>query len=254
MWLEPLPNEDELRKHYATRSANGNYDLNISRERDESIAETLDFIVQQTGARPHLRLMDVGCFDGKLLDLARERLAWDCWGIELNPQAAEAAKERHGERVACMTVEQYDPPHGVKFDVVTAVAVIEHLREPQRLLSKVADWLVDGGVCILELPNAASLPARMLGRYWPAIAAPEHIWYFAPRHIARLAENVGLRFVKSERHWKKLSIRYIHDQLQFFGPEIRKFSDVIMKLLPSKMHKKQLHVYGGEIYVVMRKD
>jgi 2-polyprenyl-3-methyl-5-hydroxy-6-metoxy-1,4-benzoquinol methylase len=253
MRLDPIPDVQVLQRHYATRTADGNYDLRISRQRDESIAETLDFVVKQTGERGALKLMDIGCFDGKLLDLAVDRLGWECWGIDINQEAVKAAKTRHGSRVSCTTIEDYAPPCNLRFDVITAIAVIEHLREPQRLLAKIASWLAEGGTCILELPNADSLPARALGRYWPLVAAPEHIWYFGPRHIAKLAEDVGLKYIKWERHWKKLSIAYVYYQLEFFGPEIRKVASTIMKVLPSSAQNRRLYFYGGEMHIVISK-
>src|SRR5450756_1153263 len=83
MRLDPIPSLEELRKHYEARTAHGNYEMDVSRGRDQSIADTLDFIVRQTGPRPGLKLLDIGCFDGKLMDFANDRLGWDCWGVEL---------------------------------------------------------------------------------------------------------------------------------------------------------------------------
>jgi 2-polyprenyl-3-methyl-5-hydroxy-6-metoxy-1,4-benzoquinol methylase len=251
MRLDPIPSLEELREHYEARTAHGNYEMDVSRGRDQSIADTLDFIVRQTGPRPGLKLLDIGCFDGKLMDLANDRLRWDCWGVELNEKAVEVAKQRHGERVCCSSIEDYDPPPGSKFDVISAIAVIEHLREPGLLLAKIASWLAQDGKCILELPNAASWPARLLGRYWPPIAAPEHIWYLGPSHIANLAHDVGLKCIGREPHWKNLSIAHIYHQLQFFGPEMRKIVGIIIRPLPSGAQQTRLNIYVGEMHVVL---
>jgi SAM-dependent methyltransferase len=187
------------------------------------------------------------------LDLAQDQFAWEVWGIELSAAAVEIAQRRHGQRVTCTTIEDFEPPSGISFDVITAIAVVEHLRDPRELFKKVASWLNDGGVCILELPNASSLPARLSGRYWPPIAAPEHVSYLGPRHIEKLCGQVGLRYVDCFQHWKNLSIGYVYHQLQFFGPELRTLATGVLKLLPTSILSRRLYFYVGEMYAIIRK-
>jgi len=42
--------------------------------------------------------------------------------------------------------------------------VLEHLRDPLHMLTKVRAWLRPAGVLVIQVPNAASLQARLFGR------------------------------------------------------------------------------------------
>jgi SAM-dependent methyltransferase len=254
MTLDPLPTLKQLYTHYESRTLSGNYEMEMDSERELSVSATLDYIAANLPQRAPVSFLDVGCFDGQLMDLAKKRLGWDCWGIDLNEKAVQAAKKNHGDQVTCTTIEDYSPSPGHKFDVVTAIGVIEHLREPQNLILKISRWLAEDGICIIQCPDVSSLPARMLGRYWPPLGAPEHIFYFGPKHIRTLAEKSGLRFIKSDRHWKRLSFRYVYRQMQFWGPELRSVAGVLFRLLPGPVRALKLPLYGGEMYVVLRKQ
>src|SRR5438105_4502821 len=196
MRLDPLPTLEQLYAHYKSRTSNGNYEMEMDHERALSVSATLDYVAANSPQRAPISFLDIGCFDGQLMNLAKAKLGWDCWGIDLNESAVQAAKKNHGDQVTCTTIEDYRPRPSHKFDVVAVIGVIEHLREPANLMLKISGWLAKDGVCVIECPNVSSAPARVLGRYWPPIAAPEHIFYFAPKHIRMLAEKAGMRFVK----------------------------------------------------------
>jgi ubiquinone/menaquinone biosynthesis C-methylase UbiE len=51
---------------------------------------------------------------------------------------------------------EYLPFRADSFDLVTANMVVEHLREPTKVLSEVQRILKPGGICILHTPNAWS--------------------------------------------------------------------------------------------------
>ena len=55
--------------------------------------------------------------------------------------------------------------------------VLEHLTARQRALDRVGELLAPGGVLALELPDAGSRVARMLGKRWWSVI-PTHIHYF----------------------------------------------------------------------------
>jgi 2-polyprenyl-3-methyl-5-hydroxy-6-metoxy-1,4-benzoquinol methylase len=254
MTLDPLPTLEQLYVHYKSRTSSGNYEMEMDHERELSVSATLDYIAASSPQRAPISFLDIGCFDGQLMNLAKRKFGWDCWGIDLNEEAIQAAKKNHGNQVACTTIEDYSPPAGHTFDVVTAIAVIEHLREPQNLMPKISRWLANDGICVIECPNVSSGPARVLGRYWPPFAAPEHIFYFGPKHVRMLAEKSGLRFIKSNRDWKRLSVRYVYRQMQFWGPELRPVVGALFRLLPGPLRDLRLPLYGGEMFVVLRKQ
>ena len=51
--------------------------------------------------------------------------------------------------------EDYKPT--VRYDLVLALHVIEHVDEPGVILNQIQDWLVPGGTLIVLVPNKMSL-------------------------------------------------------------------------------------------------
>jgi SAM-dependent methyltransferase len=235
--LEPIPTVEELDAHYSARAVSGNYEATRSPERDGTLKQIVDLIGPGPG-----RLFDVGTFDGRLLDFA-EDAGWEAWGMDLQGDAIERAKERHPGRVVVGTVETAPSPGA--FDVVSAIGVIEHLRAPDQLLTFAATALAPGGGgrLILQTPDASSAPARLLGRWWWPVAAPEHIFYFTRRSLRRLCARHGFEVQSIERHWKHLRGGYVYDQLKNFGPEWR----WLLWWIPKRL---SLPFYGGEMLVI----
>lgn len=242
--LDPLPTVEQLDAHYAGRAQSGNYEAERAPERDAGLEQVLDF-AEASGARAG-RLFDVGCFDGGLLDLAGAR-GWDGWGLELQGDAAAEANRRHPGKVVQSTVEGFEGLEPGAYDMVTAVGLVEHLRDPSRLFALAAEGLRPGGLLVIQTPNAASLPAKLLGRYWPPIAPPEHTFYFAPATLRRASEAVGMQQVSVKAHVKRLRVGYAYDQFAHFGPEFHRLLGPVVRALPERALGARLPLYGGEL-------
>ena len=102
--------------------------------------------------------------------------------------------------------------------------MIEHLRQPDAFVKFAARALKPSGLLIVQTPNRGSLPARVLGRYWPPVAPPEHIWYFDRSNLRQLLSKAGFKTVHVRAHWKPLRIGYVYEQLAVFGPELQRLA------------------------------
>jgi SAM-dependent methyltransferase len=248
--LDPIPSEAQLATHYAYRAAQGNYELGKASERDAGLTQVLDFMVccGATGGR----LFDVGCFDGGLLDLASAR-GWSGWGLEPQREAAAEASKRHAGRIFETTVEAFEPPQDLTVDVITAVGLIEHLRNPRSLFDVTVALLRPGGLLVIQTPNLDSLPAKILGRYWPPIAPPEHTFYFGRRTLTSMCVRHGFRAVSIRAHLKRLRLRYMYEQFRYFGPEFHSLLAPVMRRLPRRATEIRLPLYGGEMLFAARR-
>ncbi len=240
--IEPIPTDEQLEAHYASRFESGNYEPAIAAERLPTLKGIFDRV---QGVGPGL-IFDIGCFDGGLLDIAVEA-GWETWGLEYQGPAAEIARRKHSDRIMIGALEDCEAPRG-DFDLVTAVGVIEHLRRPDMLATFAAKCLRKGGILVVQTPNIGSLPARLLGRYWPPIAPPEHIWYFNQSNLSRLLFDAGFRGARIQQHWKPLRLGYAYDQLRHFGPEIQRLVSPL-RFVPTLM-KRQVKLYGGEMLLI----
>jgi dolichol-phosphate mannosyltransferase len=248
--LDPLPSVEQLDEHYAKRAESGNYAPELASERDSGLEQVMDF-AEKSGAVPG-RMFDVGCFDGGLLDIAAKR-GWDCWGLELQGEAAEEANRRHPGRITQSTVEDFSGLEPGAYDLVTAIGLVEHLRDPRALFSLAARGLRAGGLLVIQTPIAGSWPAHLLGRYWPPIAPPEHTFYFDRSTLSRACLNVGLETVAAPAHVKRLRVGYAYEQFKHFGPEFYRALGPVVRVLPERVLRSELPMYGGEVLFAGRK-
>jgi 2-polyprenyl-3-methyl-5-hydroxy-6-metoxy-1,4-benzoquinol methylase len=251
--LDPIPTVEQLDAHYSARAASGNYTLESVAKYVPVATGIFDFIETQQPAGSTKRIFDIGCLYGHLLDIGKER-GWETWGLELQGPAAEYAKQRHDGRVFAETVEEFEGAEAGYFDVVTAIGLIEHARDPSKVLSIAQRLLKPGGTLVIQTPNAASVPAKLMGRYWPPIAAPEHIFYFSPHTLSMISRSHGLTPDTWKAHWKTLPVGYVFDQLAFFGPELSAVIEKVRPAIPAAVQRAKLRFYGGEVLFVARKE
>ena len=139
------------------------------------------------------RILDVGCGDGFLLKYLEEK-GWEVVGIE--PGNSVCARETLGLDVFQGPLEAADFAAG-SFDVVTLSHVLEHLHDPAATLQRVRYLLRDNGLVHIEVPNIASMEARIFGDAWIGIAAPAHLYLFAPTTLQAIVEKVGFDVFES---------------------------------------------------------
>jgi len=149
-----------------------------------------------------LRLLDVGCGGGLAAEaLARQGL--DVLGLDAAPAAIAAARAHaagQGLRLAYRagTTEEL-LAEGMRFPLITALEVIEHVADPARFARDLAALLEPGGMLFLSTLNrtarsfiVAKLGAEYVLRLLPA---GTHDWrrFLTPAETAAHLRAAGLR-------------------------------------------------------------
>jgi 2-polyprenyl-3-methyl-5-hydroxy-6-metoxy-1,4-benzoquinol methylase len=147
------------------------------------------------------RVLDVGCSSGYLARPLSER-GNTIVGIELDPEAAQAA-EQFCERVLVGDVETMELPlEPSSFDVVLCGDVVEHLRDPVAALARLRSFLKPGGRVVLSTPNIANWAIRLslLGGRWRyterGILDRTHTHLFTRATLAEALERAGYEQVR----------------------------------------------------------
>ncbi len=251
---EPIPSSQQISDHYAKKFVTGNYELLQRYDSDyEAIyRQFLKFTTFYSGDPLGQRLIDIGCFTGRFLDVAKQS-GFLTHGVEYQPEAAKIANEKHCGRVHCGPIENYSEASPGYFDVVTLFGVIEHVTAPNNTVRKISELIKKDGIFIIQTPNTASFPARLLGKWWPSYAPVEHIYCFSSRNINILLEMYSFQVVKLVNHWKKLPADYVYSQLQNFGPECYKLLGKIIPFVPKNVLSWKLPFFGGEMLLVAKK-
>ena len=157
-------------------------------------------VLQLLAERPPQRVLDVGCGPGWLA------AALTAQGHEVTGVDAAVADgvESRMHRFARADLDHGLPEAvGDGFDVVVAADVLEHVREPARLLGAMVDRLRPGGTVIASVPNVSHWYPRgrvALGRFdydQRGILDATHLRFFTRRSFLRMAHAAGLEPVEA---------------------------------------------------------
>ena len=140
-------------------------------------------------------VLDVGCYDGALLDSLGP--SFRKFGVEASAAARQQAQKKGIEIVAATIRELAAVTE--KFDVICAVDVIEHVSDPRAFVSTLADRLLPNGTLIVST-GTPDVPAWRFagGRYWYC-SFPEHISFTSQAWARAVAAELGLELVEAHR-------------------------------------------------------
>jgi 2-polyprenyl-3-methyl-5-hydroxy-6-metoxy-1,4-benzoquinol methylase/glycosyltransferase involved in cell wall biosynthesis len=141
------------------------------------------------------RVLDLGCSGGRLSERIRE-LGHEVVGVD--SLEIPGVRDRVDE-FALGDLEQGVPTAvGSNFDVVVAADVIEHVRDPARLLEQMAAVLAPGGQIIISTPNFGHWYARgrvVTGTFdydRRGILDQTHLRFFTRASLRRTLQAAGL--------------------------------------------------------------
>ena len=150
-------------------------------EHGVSWASALVRVIRPQGGR----VLDVGCADGRLLTRLGPRYA--TFGVEPNAAMAQSAED---QGVEILARDFLDPSltdqYAGSFDVITAIAVLEHLPDIRAAMAQALHLLRPDGVLLFEVPLLSTTDDNAV---WFS-SSPEHIWYPSERALRWLIEDV----------------------------------------------------------------
>ena len=147
-------------------------------------------------------VLDVGCSTGAFLFQLKTLFPEDytVTGMDVASAALDYAE---GRGIEAIRESFLDFDFGARcFDAITFWAVIEHLVQPRRFLSRAGSVLKPGGHCFVLVPNLKSLAARWLGVKYRYIM-PDHVNYFTATTLRQfVAMEPGFEIVHlSQSHF-----------------------------------------------------
>ena len=178
----PLPSEEELKQYYAT-----DYRIDYKRTRYPKpkhvfrsarlASQRLNFL-RAAGVRP-TTLLDIGAGSGEFVALA-SRAGFRAEGVEPNQGYSEYARSQYEVPVSTGDLDDITSCH----EVVTMFHVLEHLRSPADVFSRLHSLLKPGGRLFIEVPWALAGSIAPSNRYFKA-----HLYYFDVETLAAAASR-----------------------------------------------------------------
>jgi 2-polyprenyl-3-methyl-5-hydroxy-6-metoxy-1,4-benzoquinol methylase len=130
------------------------------------------------------RVLDLGCRDGALTQSYAS--GNEIVGVDADREALAEA-EKLGIQTRWADLDEPLQFEDESFDVVVAGELLEHLRDPLRLVSEARRVLRPGGVFVASVPNAYRMKNRLrflLGR--KPEDDPTHLQMFSPHQVCAL--------------------------------------------------------------------
>jgi SAM-dependent methyltransferase len=215
MQLDRFPTEAELGEAYGEAASEDYVEEEAGQRETARVALERIERFAPSGDDGHRAILDLGCWVGFLLAVARER-GWETLGVEPSEFASAYARERLGLEVIRDDLFEADVG-GRRFEAIVMGDVIEHLPRPADALDRMAEMLAPGGVAYLALPDAGSRVARRMGpRWWSVI--PTHVQYFTRASLLTLLRRGGWEPVWLGTAPKAFTARYYLERIGGYSP------------------------------------
>lgn len=149
------------------------------------------------------RVLDVGCGAGALGAALRAERRCEVVGLEGFVEAAEAARALLDDAL-CVDLDALEGlPHPLgHFDAMLFGDVLEHLRDPHRLLRVLLPYLAEHGVLVCSIPNvkhwSVVFPLLVHDRWQyqdAGLLDRTHVHFFTLEEISAMLDELGLEVV-----------------------------------------------------------
>ena len=197
--LDPQPPPDELGRYYPA-----NYwfapDQSAASRMEETyrrlvLRDHVQFVAQALrSSTAHGPLLDVGCGGGLFLGMMRAR-GFRVVGLDNSHDAAGIAWRRQQVPAIVADLERA-PLRPATLAGLSMFHVMEHLYDPRAYLRIARELLAPDGRLVVQVPNAASWQARLLGQAWNGADVPRHLFDFRDRDLVKILEDAGFEVLR----------------------------------------------------------
>jgi len=257
--LFPIPTKEELETYYGREFYGNNYNKQIQDSSKEVQEEELEFINMQyediletiKQESPGKKIIDIGCGYGNFFKFCQDR-GFKTSGFDPVQKAVDDARKK-GIDAFQADIEDFKDVVKEKYHTAVMLNVLEHLRQPHKVLTDVRDYLLeDEGLLVIRVPNEFNklqIIANQeynLGQWW--VSAPQHINYFTINHLEKLITNCGYQVILKESTFP-LEMFILFGEQYVGNPEIGK-SIHKKRVLFEKTLKKYDNEYKRKIFQI----
>lgn len=141
-----------------------------------------------------LRILDVGCGDGLILQKLRD-MGNEVWGIDVDSRSVQTARARGLHNIHCADLHTFVDrilPSGTYFDLVILFDVLEHLPYPLDTFRVLQGIINNEGLIVGTVPNRKRFFRNCIRTDFP----PHHFYRFDETSLLKLFEIAKLNTEK----------------------------------------------------------
>ena len=167
----------------------------IESSEDTSRQEHLANLLSKAIPHREARILEIGCANGKLLGLLKDRGFSNVYGVDPSPGCAMAAERLY--RVKVFTHSIFDMPKpSVPYDFLILLGVMEHVRDIRTAVARLREQLSERGRLFIGVPDAAHLAMSHDAPFQEF--STEHINFFSSDSLSNLVTSNGFAKVSCE--------------------------------------------------------
>ena len=203
--FSPLPTEEELQEYYSNKyyqNGLGSYATSYSEEEVQYFELKAGMVYLKASDYVDLegpkKILDIGCGEGWLLNTFHKHghqvtgIDFSRYGLEkFHPHLVDRLEQGDVYKILNKKIAVED-----RYDIIILANVIEHVRDPKKLLQNIRAIMDPAALLILVVPNDFSpLQEHLLekaivkSRYW--LYYPDHLAYFNKESMENLLADLG---------------------------------------------------------------
>ncbi len=182
-----------------------------------------------------LRICDVGCGPGTLLDEANKR-GYDVMGIEPNKRCHARLAEKHIDFIGDFFPLRQDVSD--KFDCLFMLNVLEHMQDPLQIVFEAKQLLKPSGLLYLSVPNIDAFVNRIMHEKAGVFGGHSHVQFFNKKTLGALMETTGFEILEYETIITELGV--IKNYLDFDDPYFGDTSEKMDYITPEMIYRNHL--------------
>ncbi|MDA0973775.1 MAG: class I SAM-dependent methyltransferase [Bacteroidetes bacterium] len=203
VFLNPRVTTSELGKYYSASylpyrgaEAWGKYAARVSKDQQSLDERRMNHISRFQNLQSESTLLDLGCGKPSFLQMAYERYACHCTGVDFSDEGWKDHRERY-QHLDLRIGEADSLSEDLHPDLISMWHYLEHDYHPDRTLAHLRKIAGQSTKMVIEVPNHESDSRKRYKDQWAGYHTPRHTFLFSPETITRLLEQQG---------WKVLDI------------------------------------------------
>jgi len=171
-------------------------------------------VVMEQGSGLPCQVLDIGCGSGSLLEVVHTRLTHAgrsvvLQGLEVSKELAAASRARvaplGGQVISANALAGISQLSKESIHLALMSSFLEHECRPLSLLRQLHSVLAPNGAVVLKVPNFGCWNRLIRSHKWCGFRFPDHVNYFTPSTLRRLATEAGFK-VASQRFRDKFPL------------------------------------------------